>query len=156
MGLRVQLAQKFGQDPRLGDIEDKIHAIIPLYRDGHASMGAFGKYSCEVFAKGDLKKEGPRDAIDITADEFKKWVVARWPVAPERRMKEYDHPAMFPEELVRRALKLFSYEGDVVLDPFNGTGTTCVVAKKLNRVYLGIDISEKYCAIAERRLGEIL
>ena len=53
MGLRVQLAQKFGQDPRLGDIEDKIHAIIPLYRDGHASMGAFGKYSCEVFAKGD-------------------------------------------------------------------------------------------------------
>lgn len=53
MGLRVQLAQKFGSDPRPGDIEDKIHAIIPLYRDGHASMGAFGKYSCEVFAKGD-------------------------------------------------------------------------------------------------------
>lgn len=52
-GLRVQLAQKFGEDPRPGDIADKIHAIIPLYRDGHASMGAFGKYSCEVFAKGD-------------------------------------------------------------------------------------------------------
>ncbi|MDE2405840.1 MAG: hypothetical protein KGM17_14320 [Sphingomonadales bacterium] len=52
-GLRVQLAQKFGQDPRPGDIDDKIHAIIPLYRDGHASMGAFGKYSCEVFARGD-------------------------------------------------------------------------------------------------------
>lgn len=53
MGLRVQLAQKFGQDPRPGDIADKIHAIIPLYKDGHASMGAFGKYSCEVFGKGD-------------------------------------------------------------------------------------------------------
>jgi len=53
MGLRVQLAQKFGEDPRPGDIEDKIHAIIPLYKDGHASMGAFGKYSCQVFAKGD-------------------------------------------------------------------------------------------------------
>ena len=53
MGLRVQLAQKFGQDPRPGDIDDKIHAIIPLYKDGHASMGAFGKYSCEVFGKGD-------------------------------------------------------------------------------------------------------
>ena len=52
-GLRVQLAQKFGEDPRPGDIDDKIHAIIPLYRDGHASMGSFGKYSCEVFAKGD-------------------------------------------------------------------------------------------------------
>jgi hypothetical protein len=53
MGLRVQLAQKFGEEPQPGDIEDKIHAIIPLYRDGHASMGAFGKYACEIFAKGD-------------------------------------------------------------------------------------------------------
>ena len=52
-GLRVQLAQKFGQDPRPGDIEGKIHAIIPLYRDGHASMGAFGKYSCQAFGLGD-------------------------------------------------------------------------------------------------------
>lgn len=52
-GMRVQLAQVFGEDPKPGDIEDKIHAIIPLYKDGHASMGAFGKYSCEVFAKGD-------------------------------------------------------------------------------------------------------
>lgn len=110
----------------------------------------------EVFAKGDLRKEGSFDRADITAEEFKKWVVARWSVAPERRMKEYGHPAMFPEELVARALKLFSYEGDVVLDPFAGTGTACVVAKKLNRVYLGIDISEKYCAVAERRLREIL
>ncbi|HRS97475.1 MAG TPA: class I SAM-dependent methyltransferase, partial [Smithella sp.] len=50
---------------------------------------------------------------------------------------------MFPEELVMRALKLFSYEGDIILDPFNGAGTTCVAAKKLNRGYLGIDISEK-------------
>jgi hypothetical protein len=53
MGMRVQLAQKFGEDPKPGDIDDKIHAIIPLYKDGHASMGAFGKYSCEVFCKGD-------------------------------------------------------------------------------------------------------
>jgi len=52
-GMRVQLAQKFGQDPRPGDITDKIHAIIPLYKDGHASMGAFGKYSCQAFALGD-------------------------------------------------------------------------------------------------------
>ncbi|MEM2123997.1 MAG: site-specific DNA-methyltransferase [Methanolinea sp.] len=110
----------------------------------------------EVFAKGDLKKEGSPDRADITADEFKKWVVARWSIAPERRMGEFGHPAMFPEELVVRALKLFSFEGDVVLDPFAGTGTTCVVAKKLNRVYLGIDISERYCAVAERRLREML
>ncbi|HQK56837.1 MAG TPA: site-specific DNA-methyltransferase [Methanolinea sp.] len=110
----------------------------------------------EVFAKGDLKKEGSRENADITADEFKKWVVAKWSIAPEKQMSRYDHPAMFPEELVMRALKLFSYEGDIILDPFNGVGTTCVAAKKLNRGYLGIDISEKYCETAERRLKEIL
>jgi len=110
----------------------------------------------EVFAKGDLKKEGSRENADITADEFKKWVVAKWSIAPEKQMVRFDHPAMFPEELVMRALKLFSFEGDVVLDPFNGAGTTCVAAKKLNRSYLGIDISQKYCETAERRLKEIL
>lgn len=52
-GMRVQLAQKFGADPKPGDITDKIHAIIPLYKDGHASMGAFGKYSCQAFGLGD-------------------------------------------------------------------------------------------------------
>jgi len=72
----------------------------------------------EIFAKGDLKKEGSTDRIDIKGDEFKKWVVAKWSISPERKMAQYDHPAMFPEELVERALKLFSYEGDVILDPF--------------------------------------
>jgi len=110
----------------------------------------------EIFSKGDLKKEGKKENIDINGEEFKKWVVAKWSICPERKMEKYEHPAMFPEELVERALKLFSYEGDIILDPFNGVGTTCVVAKKLNRDYLGIDISEKYCDIAEKRLKEIL
>jgi hypothetical protein len=52
-GHRVQLAQKFGEDPKQGDLDDKIHAIIPLYRDGHASTGSFAKYYGEVFGKGD-------------------------------------------------------------------------------------------------------
>lgn len=110
----------------------------------------------EIFVKGDLKKEGLLKNIDIKEDEFKKWVLAKWSIAPERKMVQYDHPAMFPEELVMRALKLFSYEGDVILDPFNGVGTTCVVAKRLNRKYVGIDISKKYCDIAKKRLKEVL
>jgi DNA modification methylase len=110
----------------------------------------------EIFAKGDLKKEGKKENIDIDSEEFKKWVVAKWSISPERKMEVYDHPAMFPEELVERVLKLFSYEGDVVLDPFNGVGTTCSVAKRLNRSYIGIDISDKYCKIAERRIKELL
>ncbi len=99
----------------------------------------------EIYCKGNLKKPGSRDKIDITAEEFKDWVVAKWSIAPERRMKEYGHPAMFPEELARRVLKLFSYQDDIILDPFNGAGTTTVVAKKNNRRYVGIDISEEYC-----------
>lgn len=103
-----------------------------------------------------MKKEGSRNDIDISADEFKKWVVAKWSMAPERKMKNYDHPAMFPEELVNRALKLFSFQNDIVLDPFNGVGTTTAVAKKLNRKYLGIDISKEYCKKAEKRIRATL
>lgn len=110
----------------------------------------------EVFAKGNLKKEGSLTNADISADEFKKWVVGKWSIAPERAMKKYGHPAMFPEELAVRVLKLFSFENDIVLDPFNGAGTTTLVAKKLNRKFLGIDISDKYCKVAEQRLNSII
>lgn len=106
----------------------------------------------EIFCKGDLKHIGEKSGADITADEFKKWVIAKWSVAPERKMKEYGHPAMFPEELVKRVLKLFSFENDVILDPFNGVGTTTAVAKKMGRRYIGIDISKEYCQKAEKRI----
>ncbi|MGB9593670.1 MAG: DNA-methyltransferase [Anaerolineae bacterium] len=106
----------------------------------------------EVFAKGTLRKPGNPDDADITADEFKKWVFARWSIAPERNMKEFGHPAMFPEELALRVIKLFSFVGDVVLDPFNGAGTTTAVAQRLGRKFVGIDISPEYCAVAKKRL----
>ncbi len=106
----------------------------------------------EVFCKESHKKEGAADKIDISGDEFKKWVYAKWDIAPESNMKKYNHPAMFPEELVVRLLKLFSYQDDVVLDPFNGVGTTTLVAYKLKRRYIGIDISAEYCKTAKERL----
>ena len=106
----------------------------------------------EIFSKGDLKHTGDKKNIDITSDEFKEWVVAKWFIAPEKHMKKYNHPAMFPEKLVERVLKLFSFQNDVILDPFNGVGTTTLVAKKLNRKFLGIDISEKYYKTAIERL----
>ena len=110
----------------------------------------------EIFCKGDLKKTGISENADISADDFKKWTVGKWSIAPERNMKEFDHPAMFPEELVQRAIQLFSFERDIILDPFNGAGTTTSVAKKLNRRYLGIDISDKYCKIAQNRIEKTL
>ncbi|MDW8296117.1 MAG: site-specific DNA-methyltransferase [Raineya sp.] len=106
----------------------------------------------EIFAKGTLKKEGKAENIDISGEDFKKWVYAKWSIAPERKMKEYGHPAMFPEELVYRVLKLFSYQNDIILDPFNGVGTTTAVAKMLNRKFIGIDISQEYCHTAKKRI----
>ncbi len=110
----------------------------------------------EIFCKGDMKKNGNSNDIDISADEFKKWVVGKWSVAPERKMKQYGHPAMFPEEIATRAIKLFSFRRDLILDPFNGAGTTTIVSKKNCRRYLGIDISNDYCKTAEQRAKEIL
>ncbi len=110
----------------------------------------------EIFAKGTLRKPGNPEDADITADEFKKWVSARWSIAPERNMKEFGHPAMFPEELALRVIKLFSFVGDVVLDPFNGAGTTTAVAQRLGRRFVGIDISPEYCAVARKRLRTTL
>ncbi len=106
----------------------------------------------EVFDKETHKKSGRREDIDITDAEFKEWVIARWSFPPEIRMKNYGHPAMFPEELPRRLMKLFSYRGDIVLDPFNGAGTTTAVARRLGRRFIGIDLSLEYCETALRRL----
>jgi DNA modification methylase len=134
------------------------------YNCGYATWGSWKspsspylKYTwefIEVFCKESRKKEGDVKKIDITGDEFKKWVYAKWDIAAEKNMKKYGHPAVFPEELVTRLLKLFSYQDDVVLDPFNGVGTTILVALKLKRRFIGIDLSEKYCKIAEKRLKD--
>ena len=106
----------------------------------------------EVFDKETHKKEGLREDIDITADEFKEWVLGRWSFPPEIRMRDYNHPAMFPEEMPRRLIKLFSYKNNIVLDPFNGAGTTTLVSWKLQRRFIGIDVSMQYCDTALQRL----
>lgn len=106
----------------------------------------------EVFSKGDVKKEREGFKSDITPEEFKSWVIGKWSIAPERRMKSFNHDAMFPEKLVERSLKLFSFPNDIVLDPFNGAGTTTKVADEFKRRYIGIDISKEYCNIAKDRL----
>jgi len=62
-------------------------------------------------------------------------------------------PAIFPEELAIRCIKVMSKENDVVLDPFVGSGTTCVAAQKLNRRWIGIDINSQYCEYARKRMG---
>jgi site-specific DNA-methyltransferase (adenine-specific) len=110
----------------------------------------------EVFAKATHKKRGRQEDIDITAEEFKEWVLGRWSFPPEIHMKDHGHPAMFPEELPRRLMKLFSYKNDIVLDPFNGAGTTTLVAWKQHRRFIGIDTSVQYCDRALERLSAVM
>lgn len=66
----------------------------------------------------------------------------------------FDHPAIFPEKLAADHIATWSNAGDLVLDPFSGSGTTCKAAKNMGRHWIGVDIEERYCAIAEERLRQ--
>jgi len=89
---------------------------------------------------------------DLTREEFITNSLALWNFPPETRMKTFGHPAMFPEELPKRLIKMFSYKGDLVLDPFAGIGTTLKVAKDLERKYIGFEIDEMYCEKTRERI----
>lgn len=76
-----------------------------------------------------------------------------WTIAPESA-KAWGHLAPFPIELARRVIDLFSLEGETVCDPFCGTGTSLFVAQQLGRRAIGIEIEERYCEIAVKRLAQ--
>ena len=109
-----------------------------------------------VYCKGSFKKIGSKENIDISKKEFIEYVNGIWRITPETRMSKFGHPAVFPEEIPKRLMKLFSYKGDIVLDPFNGVGTTTLVAKKLGRGFIGIDLSPEYCKTARNRLNSLI
>lgn len=103
-----------------------------------------------IFAKDDYSRPDKGES-DVTEDEFLSSTLSVWQIQPESA-KRVGHPAPFPVELAERVIKLYSYVGDVVLDPFVGSGTTCVAAAKNKRHYVGYDIVPEYCELAERRI----
>ena len=88
---------------------------------------------------------------DITKHEFMEWTNGLWTFSGESK-KKVGHPAPFPVELPRRCIKLFSFVGDTVLDPFMGSGSTLIACALLNRKGIGVDIDENYCGLAKNRL----
>lgn len=103
-----------------------------------------------VFSKGTWRLPGPRSAIDISAQEFQDFSDGFWSIRPERRRE--GHPAPFPEELIRRLVKFYSYRGNTVLDMFGGTGTVATVARATGRHFVHIDASPEYCRQALDRV----
>lgn len=103
-----------------------------------------------VFSKKSRKLEGDKNKIDITKEEFIEFSNSFWAIKPQTQPK--GHPAPFPEELVYRLIKFYSYQENVVLDPFAGSGTVGVVALKTNRKFICIDKSLKYCELAQNHI----
>jgi len=106
-----------------------------------------------VFSKSDFRRAYSGEST-ILKDDFLRDTLSVWRFNPESASK-IGHPAPFPLELPLRLINLYSYKTDLILDPFLGSGTTCVAAKKLARDYIGYDIEEKYCKLAQNRLNTL-
>ncbi len=120
-------------------------AKAPRLRDLHEYLLVFAKQSYSRPDKGEST---------IERDEFMAATLSIWEIPPESA-KRVGHPAPFPVELASRVIELYSYANDVVLDPFLGSGTTCVAAKQYGRHYVGYDLSEEYCNLARSRLDAV-
>ena len=119
-------------------------ASNPVLRDYHEYILVFSK---ESYSKN--KSQERKDTIE--RDEFIQWTKSIW-TFPAVNAKKIGHPAPFPIELPHRLINLYSYEGDVVLDPFCGSGTTCIAALQNNRNYIAYDINEEYVKLSQKRI----
>lgn len=120
-------------------------ASNPVLRDYHEYILVFSK---ESYSKN--RSQERKDTIE--RDEFIQWTKSIW-TFPAVNAKKIGHPAPFPIELPHRLINLYSYEGDVVLDPFCGSGTTCIAALQNNRNYIAYDINEEYVNLSQKRIN---
>ncbi|GMQ98675.1 MAG: site-specific DNA-methyltransferase [Acidimicrobiia bacterium] len=105
-----------------------------------------------VASKGTFSRQR-RGEDTISKEEFLEATVSVWDILPESA-RRVGHPAPYPVELPRRLIELYTFEGDLVLDPFLGSGTTAVAAVETGRHYVGYDLVAEYLEIAERRIHE--
>ena len=106
-----------------------------------------------VFSKGSMRREKEGRESTITRGEFLEYTKSIWSF-PTESAKRVGHPAPFPVELPYRLIQLYTFQGDVVLDPFCGSGTTCIAALRTNRHFIGVDNSEEYVELARKRIRE--
>ncbi len=121
-------------------------ASNPVLRDVHEYILIFCK---EGFRRPKEDRENT-----IQKGDFLAWTKSVWQFQAAKA-KQIGHPAPFPVELPHRCIQLYTYKGDVLLDPFAGSGTTCLAAKQDERHFVGYEINPEYCRLAESRLEEL-
>ena len=123
-------------------------ASNPVLRDVHEYI--------LVFSRGDLRrhKSGEKENT-ITGEEFMEWTKSVWTFSPESARK-VGHPAPFPVELPYRLIQLYTYKGELVLDPFMGSGSTALAALKAGRRFIGYENNPDYVRLAEQRILKTL
>jgi site-specific DNA-methyltransferase (adenine-specific) len=105
-----------------------------------------------IFSKSSFKRENPRHRDDTISDEqFLEYTKSIWAFRAEPASK-VGHPAPFPVELPYRLIQLYTFEGEVILDPFMGSGQTAIAALKAGRHYIGYEINPEYVDLAQRRI----
>jgi len=122
-----------------------LSAKNPVLRDVHEYILVFSK---GMFSRGNLRRKST-----ISKEEFLEFTKSVWTFPAEPATK-IGHPAPFPVELPYRLIQLYTFEGEIVLDPFMGSGQTAIAAVKTRRHYVGYDINEEYTKLAERRIKE--
>lgn len=118
-------------------------ATNPTLRDVHEYI--------LVFSKGNFGRQRKEKKDTISREEFLDFTKSVWSF-PAARARSIGHPAPFPVELPRRLIELFTFSGDIVLDPFCGSGSTCIAAATSGRHYVGFDVKKEYVDLAERRI----
>lgn len=108
-------------------------------------------YGGQSGGRNDQIKNNGFTIIKILGNRMKKDIIE----SPVEITKDNHHPAVYPLYIIQELIKLLSVSGDFVLDPFCGSGTTCLAAKNLNRDYFGIEINPDYIKLAEERLEKI-
>jgi len=124
-----------------------LSAANPTLRDIHEYI--------LVFSKGTFsRRRCPGRSSTISREEFLEFTKSVW-TFPAEQARSIGHPAPFPIELPYRLIQLYTYEGEVVLDPFMGSGQAGLAAIKTKRHYIGYDIKEEYVKLAERRIRRL-
>jgi len=130
-------------------LRDRFTWVKANQSDGLTAAPAAASERVSVFDKG-LRRDMPRDGAssDLSAAECIDWTRKPWYITRRTADHVLGHAATFPLAVPRRLIKLYSFVGDTVLDPFMGAGTTLRAAKSLGRAALGVEQSERYCRLA--------